>query len=200
MALLRFFKPVDGLPDPKGSLSISLPSGAIASANREVLELSASEVGKKRGPYKKYSPEERFEIGQYASNHGITAAARYFSRRFQRKVRESTVQYIKKDYISNLRQKRAASPDDDDEGDQSVLRHKKRGRAHLLLKRMDFVQRRATTAKSKHSIADFSALKKSFLQDVVATVTMEEIPAELIMNWDQTGIKLVPSSPWTMEK
>ena len=29
---------------------------------------------------------------------------------------------------------------------------------------------------------------------------MENIPPELIMNWDQTGIKLVPSSNWTMEK
>ena len=43
-------------------------------------------------------------------------------------------------------------------------------------------------------------MKKSFLGDVVATVTTEEIPAELIMNWDQTGVKLVPSSSWTMEK
>ena len=29
---------------------------------------------------------------------------------------------------------------------------------------------------------------------------MEEIPPELILNWDQTGIKLVPSSFWTMER
>ena len=29
---------------------------------------------------------------------------------------------------------------------------------------------------------------------------MEEVPAELIINWDQTGIKLIPSSSWTMEK
>lgn len=28
---------------------------------------------------------------------------------------------------------------------------------------------------------------------------MEDIPAELILNWDQTGIKLVFSSNWTME-
>ena len=39
-----------------------------------------------------------------------------------------------------------------------------------------------------------------FLNDVVATVTMKEIPAELILNWDQTGIKVVPSSTWTMEE
>ena len=47
---MQFFKPVDGLPDSKGSLSLSVPSQAIASANWEVLK-STSEVGKKRGPY-----------------------------------------------------------------------------------------------------------------------------------------------------
>ena len=66
--------------------------------------------------------------------------------------------------------------------------------AYALLKRMKFVQRKATTAKSKHTIAQ---LKKLFLAD---TVTMGEIPAELILNWDQTGIKIVPSSTWTMKR
>ena len=35
---------------------------------------------------------------------------------------------------------------------------------------------------------------------MVATVELEEIPAQLILNWDQTGIKILPSSTWTMEK
>ena len=29
---------------------------------------------------------------------------------------------------------------------------------------------------------------------------MEQIPPELILNWDQTGIKIVPCSTWTMDK
>ena len=29
---------------------------------------------------------------------------------------------------------------------------------------------------------------------------MEEIPPQLILNWDQTGIHLVPASSWTMDK
>ena len=37
------------------------------------------------------------------------------------------------------------------------------------------------------------------MADVVTTVTIEDIPAELILNWDQTGIKIVPSSTWTMD-
>ena len=29
---------------------------------------------------------------------------------------------------------------------------------------------------------------------------MEEIPPELILNWDQTGIRIVPSNTWTMDQ
>lgn len=72
--------------------------------------------------------------------------------------------------------------------------------AYSLLRRMKFVMRKATTSKSKYSDVNLSALKKSFLEDVVTTVQMEEIPPELIMNWDQTGIKLVPASSYTMEQ
>ena len=35
MSIRRYLKPIDGLPDPKGSLSTTIPSAAIASANRE---------------------------------------------------------------------------------------------------------------------------------------------------------------------
>ena len=29
---------------------------------------------------------------------------------------------------------------------------------------------------------------------------MENIPADLILNWDHTGINIVPGCPWTMEE
>ena len=29
---------------------------------------------------------------------------------------------------------------------------------------------------------------------------MDEIPSQLIYNWDQTGVHLVPSSNWTVAK
>ena len=35
MSIRRYLKPIDGLPDPKGSLSTTIPSAAIASANWE---------------------------------------------------------------------------------------------------------------------------------------------------------------------
>ena len=34
--------------------------------------------------------------------------------------------------------------------------------------------------------------------DVCNIIEMEEIPPELILNWDQTGVKIVPTSCWTM--
>lgn len=72
--------------------------------------------------------------------------------------------------------------------------------AYSLLKRMKFVQRKATTAKSKYTGSDYLEVKKSFLNEVVTTVTMEEIRPELILNWDQTGLKMVPSATWTMDQ
>ena len=49
MSILRYFKPKDSLPDPKGSLSTSMSSEAIESANREVREAMASSAKRKRG-------------------------------------------------------------------------------------------------------------------------------------------------------
>ena len=72
--------------------------------------------------------------------------------------------------------------------------------AYSLLHRLNFVQRKVTTAKSKYVIADFDRVRTEFLEDVVATVGMEEIPPELILNWDQTGIRVVPSSNWMMDQ
>lgn len=52
------------------------------------------------------------------------------------------------------------------------------------------------TVTSKYTVANFEA---NFLQEVL-TVVMEDIPPKLIMNWDQTGIKMVPCTEWTMKK
>ena len=72
--------------------------------------------------------------------------------------------------------------------------------AYSLLCRMKFVKRKATTAKSKFSNANFAEVKKEFLNDLAAVVELEEIPPQLVLNWDQTGIKLVPVSSHTMDR
>ena len=71
--------------------------------------------------------------------------------------------------------------------------------AKSILYRMGFVKRRGNT-KAKVTVEHFEALKSQFLFNIKATVEMQEIPPEPIINWDQTGIKIVPVSSWTMKK
>ena len=75
-------------------------------------------------------------------------------------------------------------------GKEDVAKLINRHWAYSPLKWMNFVWCKATTAKSKYSPLDFA--------DLVETVTMEEISPQLILNWDQTGINIVPSSCWSM--
>ena len=50
------------------------------------------------------------------------------------------------------------------------------------------------------SVADFDQLKSQFVFDVKASIGMEEIPGELVINWHQTGIHYMPVLSWTMAK
>ena len=68
-----------------------------------------------------------------------------------------------------------------------------------ILRRMGFVKRRAST-KAKVSVQNFEQVKVQFLLDINAVVEMEDIPFDLIINWDQTGIHYVPVGLWTMDK
>ena len=260
MALLRYFKPANGLPDPRGSLSTAISSDVLTEMNREVEEELGRQKSKKRGPYQKFSPSQRSLIGKYTSQHGPTAASRHFSRKLEKSVSRSTAKSIKKDYDEEIRKRRRLDANGTGIVEITELPAKKIGRkvllgedldmkvqlylrkvregggavsariamaaargilqkcnrsmlakngghvlltrywAHSLLKRMKFVQRKATTSLSKMTDTNFKECKRSFLNDIVTTIAMEEIPGELVLNWDQTGIKLVPSSTWTMER
>ena len=72
--------------------------------------------------------------------------------------------------------------------------------AYSLLERINFVKRKATTAQSKYKIDSFKRVKESFLAEVTTIVEMDEIPPDLILNFDQTGVKKVPSSTWTIDR
>lgn len=78
----------------------------------------------------------------------------------------------------------------------------KKSWAKYFLGKMDFVKRkkRKATTKSKITVTNFDILKEQFLLDIKVVVEMEEIPSDLIINWDQTGINYVPVSQWTMDK
>ena len=238
-SILRYLKPVDGLPDPRGSITRVLPTSTVALANKEVQNVLAP---KKRGPYKKYSPAQRLEIGKYCCENGAASAARHFSRKLGCVINESTIKSIRNAYLEEVKKR----PREDDSF--TSLPAKKRGRkllvgkdldfkiqlylqkvreaggaisarivmaaaraivikcepsllvenggpfsatkhwAHSLLSRMRYVQRKATTSKSKYSHSDFAKARRQFLEDVYTTVTMEDIVPELLLNWDQTGI------------
>ena len=143
MALLRYLKPNNGLPEPRGFLSTAMSREAIAPANEEV-EKELIALAAARGIVQKCNPS------LLVQNGGPVELNKFW--------------------------------------------------AHPLLKRMKFVQRKATTSKSKSSFTDFAVKKAEFLDAVAEAVVMEEIAAELVLNWDQTGMKLVPSSVWTMER
>ena len=248
---VQLFKPTNGLPDPRGTLSSDITPEAISLANKEVDRiLKDSTVSKKRGASTKYPPELGAEIGRYAVIHGTSAAARYYTRKLKGRISKSTVQSIKRSYEDKSKRQRSSLRE---------LHMKPRGRplllgqkldslvqlylgkvreggvvnrriaeaaargitmkyekeklvefgghvklghtwAESLLARMKFVQRKASTAKSKQSTADFEQLKSEFLRNVPTIVFMEDIKPDLIFNWVQTGVKIVQYSSWTFEK
>ena len=71
--------------------------------------------------------------------------------------------------------------------------------AQSLLRRMGYVKKKCSTL-AKISMARFDESKEIFLADVAAEVLFNSIPQSLIINWDQTGLSIVPTGDWTMEK
>ena len=68
-----------------------------------------------------------------------------------------------------------------------------------LLKRMGYVKRKATTKSTPGmSGEEFKRVRKEFLKQIAGIVKLQDIPDNLIINLDQTGIKLVPAGDWTM--
>lgn len=65
--------------------------------------------------------------------------------------------------------------------------------AKSLLNRMGYVKRKCSNA-GKISPIELAQIQEVFLADIKAQVVMNDIPYELIINWDQTGVLLVPTS------
>ena len=61
------------------------------------------------------------------------------------------------------------------------------------------MKRRGSSA-AKITVKHFEELKEQFLFDINAILEIEDIPPDLVFNWDQTGISIVPGSTWTMEE
>ena len=69
--------------------------------------------------------------------------------------------------------------------------------AKSLLKRTNFTKRRAST-KYSHPADELEKEKEAFFSEIFNTVGLNDIPPELIFNWDQTGINLVPTALWIL--
>lgn len=46
----------------------------------------------------------------------------------------------------------------------------------------------------KMTVTNFERIKEQFLLDIQTVVEMEDVPMELVFNWDQTGISIVPGA------
>ena len=71
--------------------------------------------------------------------------------------------------------------------------------ATSLLRRMGMVKRKGTTSKKFFNVEHFENEKDKFLTDVRNKMENNDIPKQLVIDWDQTGINIVPVSQWTME-
>ena len=47
---------------------------------------------------------------------------------------------------------------------------------------------------------DLPEIKQNFVFKFLDVVSKHQIPADMVVNWDQTGVRMVPSGNWTMEK
>ena len=61
--------------------------------------------------------------------------------------------------------------------------------AESSLKRMGFIKRKVSNA-GKVLVAEFQELKEHFVADIAPEFIMNDIPPDLIINWDQTGLRL----------
>ena len=71
--------------------------------------------------------------------------------------------------------------------------------ARSLLHRMGYVKRMCSKA-GKVPTPLFNEIKDVFLANVTAEVIMNDIPDDLIINWDQTALQFVPTGQWTMRQ
>ena len=51
--------------------------------------------------------------------------------------------------------------------------------------------KRKGTTKAKISIEHFEEVKKEYLLDIKLVISMDEIPGDLVINFDQTGIHYI---------
>ena len=113
MSILQYFKHTDhvssnlnALPYPEGPLSLSVPSEAIATANKRVREVFDKSSDGKRGPHLTLMPTQKLLIGWRAAEYGTTSAIRTFTKKYLGlPLKETTVRHLKNLHQDQLRVK-----------------------------------------------------------------------------------------------
>ena len=90
----------------------------------------------------KYFHPNRYEIGQYASEHGNASVSRKFSPMFDKKISEITVRGLKSVYQKEMKKMKRKlvetdSADSNDDLGVTELNPSKRGRKTLLGEKLD---------------------------------------------------------------
>ena len=143
--ILKYFRPVGSssslttqtLPDLDGPLSERVPAKAIELANAEVKQSKESSRGR-RPLYLILTPSQHYEVGRQASEHGVTASLRYFSKKYPLlSLKETTVRRLKNLYRSTLKSTPAKSSDDSLHGKIQELPCKKTDQPLLVTEELD---------------------------------------------------------------
>ena len=69
--------------------------------------------------------------------------------------------------------------------------------AKSLMQRMGFSRRRATKTSRKMP-QDYELQRRRFLFEIEQLVYKKKIPDDMVLNMDQTAVRLVPTANWTM--
>ena len=73
--------------------------------------------------------------------------------------------------------------------------------AYSSLEHMNFVKRKVTTAISNYITDDFKQVNKSlWYSNCSSSDERNSYSIELVLNFDQTGIRIVPVSSWAVDK
>lgn len=69
--------------------------------------------------------------------------------------------------------------------------------ARYFLEQLNYIKRKGTKAARKLPV-DYLAVKETYLNRILATVKEFKIHPSMIVNWDQTGVNIVPTGEWTL--
>lgn len=130
MALLRYLRPVSDVFD--ASETQGIPRSVLTEVSKEVRRVE--ERGRKRGSYLSLSLEERTQVANYGSVHGVRAAVRHYSKELGKELKENTVRDWVKAFKKEL-QRKCSLAEIGDDVEVTELPCKKRGRP--VTKKMD---------------------------------------------------------------